>query len=57
MPGRESAAGGGRSRSADQAEIVRGARTSQFISYFNAQTTTSTGEMYLQIENCIIGIN
>jgi hypothetical protein len=57
MPGRESAASDGRSCDIDQAEIVYLCDEIKFARYFKVKCTISTGEMHLQIENCMIGIN
>jgi hypothetical protein len=57
MPGRESVVDGGRSGQIDQAKIVDWSELSKFTSYFNENLTTCTGEMQLQIENCMMEIN
>ena len=57
MPGRESVVGDGRSRPIDQKQIVDCLSVNKFHRYFNAKSATFTGEIQLQIENCMMEIS
>jgi hypothetical protein len=57
MPGRESVVGDGRSWQIDQAEIVDCLEPTKLSNYFNSKLATCTGEMQLQIENCMMEIS